>query len=119
MGASLFKRLMLVFTAAAFMLATALPSSLNAMQMHTSTAMMAGMEKPCSDCPDKAPASKDLDRMTCSALACVGVAIGLPARQAPYLPAFGKLVYSPRLVLETLGASLAPDPFPPRPLVLV
>ena len=119
MGRSVFKRLMLVLTAAALVLATALPSSVSAMQMRAGTAMMGGMENPCSDCPDKAPASNDPGKMACGALACTGIAIALPARQAPYLLAFGKLVYSPSPVLEAVGTSPAPDPFPPRPTVLV
>lgn len=118
MGRSVFKRLMLVLTAAAFVLATAVPSAMSAMQMPAGAAMAGGMAKPCSDCPTKAPASNDIAKMICGALTCTGVTIGLPARQAPYLPAFGKLVYAPKPIVKAVGASPAPDPFPPRPTVL-
>lgn len=119
MGASLFKRLVLVLTAAAFVLATALPSAASAMQMSAGAGMVGGMTTPCSGCPDKVPASGDLGKMACGALSCAGVAIGLPIRQAPYLPAFGKLVYSPKAMLETAGVLVSPDPFPPRSIVLI
>ena len=116
-GASIAKRLILILTAVAFVFATALP--IGAMSMPDAAAMTGGTENPCSDCPDKAPVSGDVTKMACGALACAGVAIGLPARQAPYLPAFARHAYPTKAVLEPVGASPTPEPFPPRPTVLV
>ncbi len=110
MSGSIFRHLALLFVAAAFVLATALPNSVSA---------MAGPpETPCRNCPDKAPAGSDLGKMACGALACAGVAIGLPVRHAPYLPAFSTLAYSLDTAPEIIGAAPMPDPYPPRPIVL-
>jgi hypothetical protein len=102
--------LTLLLTAVAFVLATSLPNTAPASAMPTG--------KPCSGCADKAPAGNDLGKMMCGALACAGVAIGLPARPMPYQPAFAKLTYMSAPARETIGAVPAPDPFPPRPIVL-
>ncbi len=115
MAGAVFRRLILLLAAVAFVLATALPSAASA------TAMPA--EMPCGHCPDKAPSGTgqsggDLGKMACGALACAGIAIGFPARYAPYLPAFGWLGYSPNTVPEIIGGSPLPDPYPPRPIVL-
>ncbi len=78
---------------------------------------------PCGHCPDRAPAGSgktggDLAKMACGALACAGVAVGLPARPAPYLPAFAKLDRAPDFVSAISGVAPIPDPYPPRPIVL-
>ena len=119
MGASRLKRLTLVLTAVAFVLATALPNSLAAARMAGGGAMVGSVEEPCSNCPGKTPAGNDIAPMACGALACTGVAIGLPTHAVPSLPAGGALGYPPRPVVETVGLSPAPDPFPPRATVLL
>jgi hypothetical protein len=112
---SILRRLTLLLSALAFVLATALPNAVSA------RAMPASM--PCGHCPDKAPAGSgktggDLGKMVCGALACAGVAVGLPARQAPYLPAFAKLDRAPDFVPAIIGITPIPEPYPPRPIVL-
>jgi hypothetical protein len=119
MGVPLLRRLTLVLTAVAFVLATALPGSAGAMRMAGTGMTPVGTDMPCSDCPDKAPADHGATKMTCGALACAGVAIGLPARPAPYLPAFGKVAYPLSGPAARLGTAPAPDPLPPRPTLLV
>jgi hypothetical protein len=110
------RRLIILSTAMAFVLAMALPSAAPAM------AMTAKAQMPCANCPDKAPNGTgqpggDLAKMTCSALACAGVAVALPARQMSYLPAFTKLSYPPVFGQAIVGARPTPEPYPPRPIV--
>ena len=117
MGASLLKRLISVLVAGVFMVALALPSVAPAMPMTHGGAMAASMEKPCGHCPDKMPA-RDMAKMACGALACVGVVADLPAPQAAFRPAFRGLTHAASLMRAALGDAPAPDPFPPRPSVL-
>ena len=79
--------------------------------------MAIGMEKPCGHCPDKMPA-RDMAKMACGGLACVGMVVDLPAPQAAFRPAFRGLTYAASLMPAALGDAPAPDPFPPRPSVL-
>jgi hypothetical protein len=102
-------------------LGLAMPGIGRAMSM-SGTTMSMGMAKtfdqPCQHCPrpnspisDKAPA--------CQALSCVGVPAMLP----------GPMLLPSRVLLGTAyvsaapaplaGAEQAPDPFPPRPIVLL
>ncbi len=118
MVAFLLKRLMLVLAAGAFVIAAASPNVGLAMPMAHGAAMASSIERPSADCPDKTLAHNDVAKMACGALACCGVAIVLPAPQSPYRPAFHAFAYAPRVMLETVGAAPAPDPFPPRPTVL-
>jgi hypothetical protein len=111
------RQILLLLTAVAFMLATVLPASVIAMPM-PNDAMTGGAGKLCTDCPDKTPL-KDGNKMGCGALACAGVAIALPARQPPFLLSFAAIGYSQGPLLSRPGAPPAPDPFPPRPTVLV
>lgn len=109
------RRLIILSTAVAFVLAMALPGAVPAM---AATAPM-----PCANCPDTGSNSTgqpggDLAKMTCNALACAGVAVALPARQISYLPAFAKLVYAAAFGHAISGTAPLPDPYPPRPIVL-
>lgn len=105
-----FRRLILVLTAVAFVLAAMPTSGVSAMPMPVAT--------PCGHCPDKAPAGGDLGKMAYGALACAGAATGLAAMTTSYAPAFARLAYAPTPSPVTIGAAPAPDPFPPRPIVL-
>ncbi len=108
MAGSILRRVTLLLAAAAFLLATALPgASVSAAPMPAA--------RHCGDC---APAKRDPGKMACGALACVGVAVGLPALHASYLPAYATLIYAPAPVAQTIGAAPSPDPFPPRPIAL-
>ncbi len=99
------------------MLVTVLPNAISVRAMPASVRAMPA-ETPCGHCPDKAPTGGDLGKMACGALACAGVTIGLPARHAPYLPAFAKFAYAAGFVPAIVGAPPTPDPYPPRPVVL-
>lgn len=107
MGRSILKRLTLLLAVVAFVWATALPS-------RTVSAAPMPQGKHCGDCP---LVKGGLGKMACGALACAGVAVGLLAKHASYLPMPSALVYAAKPVPETLGAAPAPDPFPPRPAV--
>lgn len=119
MGVLFAKRLARVLTAIAFVLATILPASAAVMSMRDGAGMAGGMGQPCSDCPDKAPTSKDNTKMGCSALACFGVVMALQTRQALYLPAEMAADYPPAVLANLFGAAPAPDPFPPRSTILI
>jgi len=109
---------LLLLTAVAFMLATVLPASVIAMPM-PNDAMTGGAVKPCADCPNKPPLKDHGAKMGCGALACAGVVVALPARQPPFLLSFAAIGYSQGPLLRRPGAPPAPDPFPPRPTVLL
>ena len=118
MGVSCATRLVCVFTAVAFVLATILPASAVAMAMPSGAGMASGTDQPCNDCPDKAPTSNDNAKMGCGALACFGVVMAMLTRSALYHPADMTADYPPIMLANLFGASPAPDPFPPRSTVL-
>jgi len=113
MGASVFKRLLLTLLALVFVSASVLPSC-GATIQHTAT-MTAPMSNSCPDCVDNAPTT-ELVKMACGALACSGI-VGLPTRQMIAVPDVGKSVQLPRGADAMAGISLAPDPFPPKPII--
>jgi hypothetical protein len=119
MGVHPAKRLALVLTAIAFMLATILPGSAAVTSMAAGAGMASETGHPCGDCPDKASTSNDTAKMECGALACLGVLLALPIRQILRVPAFMATDYGPTVLVERSGASPAPDPFPPRSTVLI
>jgi hypothetical protein len=114
---SIGRQLLLALTAVAFVLATVLPVSVIAMPMPNG-AMTDGTGKPCGDCPDKMPL-KDAGKMGCGALTCTGVVVALPTRHLLFLPAFAGVAYPQDPLLSRPGATPPPDPFPPRPTVLL
>ena len=102
-------------------LAVAIPVSVRAMPMAMSGDNMAGMARaqPCQKCPEHQSGSTAPDKMpACPALACVTAPAVLPI--PTLLPARIALradyVWPPAARLA--GADPAPDPFPPRPIVL-
>jgi hypothetical protein len=116
------RRLLLVLTALAFVLATALPGTASAMPMTPGGSVMAGDfgHQPCGDCPTKVPASDSGTKMMpCSALACSGAVVGLPAPTVLGEPIAVALEYTARVPTSHRGRTLPPDPFPPRPSLLV
>lgn len=112
-------RMLLVFIIA---LAVAMPASARALPMAMSGDNMAGMagDQPCQNCPDQHQSGTTApDKMpACPILACISAPAVLPA------PAIvpGRIalradyVWPPAARLA--GADPAPDPFPPRPIVL-
>ncbi|GAV35102.1 hypothetical protein ROTAS13_02774 [Roseomonas sp. TAS13] len=120
MGMPVLRRLLLVLTALAFVLATALPGTASAMPMPGGTTTAGGPGQSCGDCAAKAPGGDGgAKMMPCSALACLGAFVGLPAPavlSAPVAVAFEYAVGAPA---GQRGRALPPDPFPPRPTTLV
>ena len=112
-------RMLLAFIVA---FAVAMPVSVRAMPMTMSGGNMAGMggDQPCQKCPEQqqsgstAPAKMP----ACPALACIAAPAVLPMpAQLPDRVAFrANYVWPPATRLA--GAHPAPDPFPPRPIVL-
>lgn len=103
-------------------LAVTMPVSVRAMPMAMSGDHMAGMvsDQPCQNCPEPQQSGSTMpDKMqVCPVLACLSVPVVLPmpavlpgriALRADY-------VWPPAARLA--GADPAPDPFPPRPIVL-
>lgn len=103
-------------------LAVAMPVSVRAMPMAMSGGDMAGMasDQPCQNCPDHQQQGNTApDKMpACPALACITAPAVLPV--PTLLP--GRIAVRadhvwPRAV-RLAGADPAPDPFPPRPIVI-
>lgn len=101
--------------------AVATPMSVRAMPMVMSGDNMAGMagDQPCQNCPEPQHGNTVPDRMPgCPALACISALAVLPM---PALLQERVAVRADRvwpLEARLAGADLAPDPFPPRPIVL-
>jgi hypothetical protein len=120
MGTLLLRRLLLLLTALAFVLAGALPGSALAMPM-PGGAMVAGSSgHPCDNCPDEAHSGQPAAKiMPCGALACAGVVAALPTPVAPAVPFFAVVRYPAQASTDQTSVALPPDPFPPRPVFLV
>lgn len=112
-------RVLLVFIVA---LAVAVPVSVRAMPMAMSGDHMAGMagDQPCQNCPDQHQSGSSApDKMTvCPALACISAAavLPIPAALPGRIALRADYIWPPTARLA--GADPAPDPFPPRPIVL-
>ena len=117
MGPSVLKRLLLTLIAIVFIGANLPLNCAGATRMQTTDAMMGPMDNSCSDCSGNAPAT-ELAKMVCGVLACAGIQ-GLPTQQIACTTDPGKCVHPSSAVYEMTGISLAPDPFPPRPIVRV
>jgi hypothetical protein len=120
MGKAVLRRLLLVLTAAAFVLATALPGTVSAMPMPADAMMAGDTGQHCGDCPAKAPGDDGGTKaMPCSVLACSGAVVGLlepTVLGAPIAVAFEYAAWAPD---SRRGRTLPPDPLPPRPRILV
>lgn len=114
------RRLLLVLTAVALVLATALPGTAQAMPMTGGATIAEGPGQPCDDCPTKAPASDSGSKMMpCGALACAGAVLALPAPAVLGVPVAVAVEYGVGVPSPPRSRALAPDPFPPRPALLV
>lgn len=103
-------------------LAVAMPVGVRAMPMAMSGDHMAGMagDQPCQSCPDQHQSGSTApDKMpTCPVLACISApaVLPMPALLPGRVALRADYIWSPAARLA--GADLAPDPFPPRPIVL-
>lgn len=103
-------------------LAVAMPVSVHAMPMAMSDGNMAGMagDQPCQKCPEQHQAGNTAPAKmpACPALACVAApaVLPMPTRLLDRVALRTDHVWPPAAQLA--GADSAPDPFPPRPIVL-
>jgi hypothetical protein len=104
-----------------FALAVAIPVSVRAMPISMSGDHMSGMAgDPCQNCPLQQHGNAAPDKMpVCPVLACVTASAVLPvtAQLPSRVVLRADYVWPPTARLA--GADPAPDPFPPRPIVLV
>ena len=103
-------------------LAVAMPVGVRAMPMGVSGDHMAGMagDQPCQNCPDQHQSGGTApDKMpVCPVLACVSApaVLPMPALLPGRIALRADYIWPPAARLA--GAAPAPDPFPPRPIVL-
>lgn len=77
----------------------------------------------CTDCPEEAPvpgkaAGHQAKALPCSPIMCVGAfAAVLPALEIINRPVWHPTAYTPGLLADPNGRSLAPEPIPPKPSV--
>jgi len=101
--------------------AVAMPVSVRAMPVMMSADRMAGMagDQPCQECPQQQHGNATPDKMPgCPALACISTpaVLPMPALLRERIAVRADHVWPPDARLA--GADPAPDPFPPRPIVL-
>lgn len=103
-------------------LAVAMPVSVRAMPMAMTGEHMAGMagDQPCRNCPKpQQDGSTAPDKMpACPALACVAAPAVLPTPAALLERIAHRADYIRPPAARLAGSDPAPDPFPPRPIVL-
>jgi hypothetical protein len=110
-------RLVIAFIVA---LGVAMPTGVGAMSMPDSL-MGKAMQRPCQHCPQpQQSGSTSPDKMPgCSVVACVGAVALIPG---PVLLPCRALIMARYVIpasARPAGAAPAPDPFPPRPVVLL
>ena len=102
-------------------LSVAMPMSVRAMAMAMSTDNMAGIagDQPCQKCPQQQDGNTAPDKMPgCPALACITApaVLPMPALLQEHIATRADHIWPPAARLA--GADPAPDPFPPRPVVI-
>lgn len=106
-----------VLLAVVVILATTLPTGARAMPMAmgmTGTAI----HKDCPNCPDHPRTGANTDKMPACQV-CVGMTATLPSSTLLPVRVFLPAAYLSAPPQRLTGALPAPDPFPPRPTVLV
>lgn len=123
MGKTLLRRLLLVLTALAFMLGTALPGAALAVPDSAATGDLAstGSSAQAHDpCPGKIPSGPAGSKvLLCGGVACVGAMVGVASPLLFDLRFHVELEYPVQTYLGLAGLLLPPDPFPPRMTILV
>jgi hypothetical protein len=96
-----------------------IPTGLSAMPMPDGM-MSEALDPPCRHCPQpQEHGGVPPDKMPgCSSLACLSAAAVIPAPVLVPGRTFSKARYSIPALARPVGAAPAPDPFPPRPVVL-
>jgi hypothetical protein len=101
-------------------LATTLPVGTHAMPMPSALNGMAA-DQPCPSCPQH-PQTGDMNpgyMPACQILACAGPMAMLPAPVLAHRQAFLRVAYVKVPPARWTEAGPAPEPFPPRPIVLL
>jgi hypothetical protein len=108
-----------VLMAVVVALATTLPVSVQAMPMRPAVSGMAS-DQPCSSCPQHRQTGhiNPLQMPPCQILACAGPLAMLLAPAWVHEPAFLRVAYGAALLTCRPDTGPAPDPFPPKPIVL-
>src|SRR5437879_3149924 len=107
------RRLLLVLN---LVLATVLSGAVSAMP-HAEPVMVQNLGHRCADCPPPKQTGKKM--LPCNSMrACLAVVTALPPENEALLPGFSGTAYLAEATPTLSGKTLAPDPFPPRPLVL-
>ena len=111
------RRLLVVM--AAFALCLGATTAGGGMAMAGTTAVMSppaahdGAGQPCRHCPPHGGASM----VACATLACAGAVADRPLSWAPFVPMATSVDYATEAAVDPGAASVAPDPFPPKPTV--
>ena len=105
-----------ILMAVVVVLATAAPASVSTMTMPLATG---AADQGCDLCPHQPMNGGTSDqRLPCSLLACPSPIIALPATALLYVPAFARIEYVVGPPAHNAGVTRAPDPVPPRPILL-
>jgi hypothetical protein len=102
-------------------LAATMPLGVRAMSMPA--ADMNGnntIQQPCQNCPQPdQTGNTTLDKMPCQVFLCVGSAVLLPASVIAHSRVLFQVKYLGNPPAHWAEAAPAPDPFPPKPIVLL
>jgi hypothetical protein len=99
-------------------LAASMPVGSRAMPMPSAGNGMAS-NQPCSNCPRQPGHMKPAGMPACEVLVCAGPPAVLPAPVFAREPAFSQVVFASAPPAHWTEARPAPDPFPPRSIVLL
>jgi hypothetical protein len=111
------RRVLMAFVVA---LAGAMPVRVHAMPMQSIANGMPSSQ-PCSSCPQQSQTGhkKPADMPACQIFACAGPTAMLPAPVLTLGQAFLRVLYGKGPPSRRPEAGPAPDPYPPRPIVLL
>ena len=111
---------MRVLIAFVIVLAATVPVGVHAMPMPPAVSGMTA-DQPCPRCPShRQSGDTNSGKMpACQILACAGPLVMLPAPVLAYQQAFLRVAYLMAPPARWADARPAPDPFPPRPIVLL
>jgi hypothetical protein len=112
----LIRRLLPALNVVALVLTTVLSGANSAMPDATRVAVQ-NVNHCCANCPS--PEETGKLALPCNGMpACLGAITALPLQDEPILPAFSGANYIAVAAPALSGETLAPEPFPPRPIVL-
>jgi hypothetical protein len=114
----MFRRLMHVLIAFIVAMAATMPVGVRAMPMSPAGTGMG--DQPCQNCPQPNQTGTSPDKMApCQAFACANVVATLPTPAPIRVRVQFDVAYVQPPSARWTEATRAPDPFPPRPIVLL